>query len=263
MAEQKRYSKSSASKPIEADEDRQDVIWAFVPLADYNVPKLPSRSALANAWKYCKRLFRSKDEESSMPGKQETKLQALPQDQLERLVAFLDWQSAVAALDESLCNWLAAAKPDARVMYVVGQPYNGHSEIVRLWGERYQAMKIASPSYDEILTNDARWFDNWPQKDQLWVMPNLEHCYLRHPNGLKLVRRLFEDMEQGKLGKGVIGCDSWAWAYFQHIWPVSQPEALTLRDFDGHRLAHFFLVWRLQRQIDESISAVPQTAVPF
>lgn len=41
---------------------------------------------------------------------------------------------------------------------------------------------------------------------------------MRHAGGLTLVRRLLERAVSGQLGRGLIGCDSWAWAYLQKVW---------------------------------------------
>jgi len=149
----------------------------------------------------------------------------------------LDWSAAAAALDEALREWVATDEPAQPVKFVVGQPHSGHGDIVRLWGERRQAASLAPPSYEQILARDLHWFDNGPSAGQLWVLPDLECCYLRHANGLDLVRQLLERAESGRWGKGVIGCDSWAWAFLQRVWPVPRPDALTLQAFDGPRLA--------------------------
>ncbi|MFP5461713.1 MAG: hypothetical protein ACLGII_09045, partial [Gammaproteobacteria bacterium] len=70
-----------------------------------------------------------------------------------------------------------------------------------------------------------------------WALRRLEHCFLRHPAGLSLVRRLLETIADGRAGDGVIGCDSWAWAFLGRVWPVPPPRALTLQAFDGEALS--------------------------
>ena len=54
------------------------------------------------------------------------------------------------------------------------------------------------------------------------------------------MRRLLEDVASGRAGSGLIGCDSWAWAYLQRVWPLPQPELLTLKAFGGADLARLF-----------------------
>jgi hypothetical protein len=57
-----------------------------------------------------------------------------------------------------------------------------------------------------------------------------------------VVRRLFEQASSGKLGFGVIGCDSWAWSFLQKVCSFRQPNALTLQAFDSERLKAYFEV---------------------
>jgi hypothetical protein len=73
------------------------------------------------------------------------------------------------------------------------------------------------------------------------VLPALERCFLRHAAGLSLARQILDRAASGRLGTGLIGCDSWAWAYLQRVFPVPQLPALTLQAFDGRRLTELFL----------------------
>ncbi|HHO48974.1 MAG TPA: hypothetical protein ENN06_11080 [Desulfobacteraceae bacterium] len=225
---------SSASKGRGSEPD----LWEFVPLSGYEVPAQTTGKAADNAWSSFKRIFMPM-EEASLSGAGENELPHLPQTRLQQLVPSPDWSSAAAALDGALQEWTAVPEPDRPVQFLIGQPYNGHAEIIRHWAGRHRAELIASPAYEQILAGNLRWFDNWPSSGQLWVLPNLEHCYLRHAHGLKLIRQLLARAESGQLGRGLIGCDSWAWAYLQRIWPVPRPDALTLQAFDGPRLARF------------------------
>ena len=81
------------------------------------------------------------------------------------------------------------------------------------------------------------WLDAWPVNGAGWVLPELERCFLRHARGLDLVRRLLEAAVAGRLGRGIIACDSWAWAFLQRVWAIPQPEVYTLQAFDANRLA--------------------------
>jgi hypothetical protein len=212
-------------------------LWEFVPLADYNIPSLPARSAAATSWTSFKRIFRRANEESTAAVKEEAKLRALTQMRLKYLVKPLNMSEAAEALEASLNEWMQTSAPDRPVKFVIGQPHGGHAEIVRQWGLRYKTTTINPPTYQQIFNGDERWFDSWPRTDLPWVLPNLERCYLRHTRGLTLLRALFEKAESGRLGRGIIGCDSWGWAYLERVWPVPRPDSLTLQAFDGLRLA--------------------------
>ncbi|MGR8979473.1 MAG: hypothetical protein ACU84H_05205 [Gammaproteobacteria bacterium] len=224
-----------------ADQPQEDALWNFVPLADYRVPSLPVHSAAATIWTSVKRIFMRSDQETRAPVKQEAELHTPSQMKLERLMQPLDWTEAVTALDVSLNDWAQSSTPDRPVKFVIGQPHNGHIEILRHWAARHEATLISAPAYKQIIDENRHWFDCWPaSSDRPWVLPNLEQCYLRHAHGLTLVRQLLEKAENGELGRGVIGCNSWSWAYLQHVWPVPRPDALSLQAFDAPRLARLF-----------------------
>jgi hypothetical protein len=126
---------------------------------------------------------------------------------------------------------MAAAGPSRPVRFVVGQPFCGLGETLGLWGSSHDAVSVAPPSFEDILAGGGRWFESLGGGDGLWVLPSLEHCYLRHAHGLELVRRFLDLAQSGRLGRGVIGCDSWAWAYLRHVWPIDQADAVTLQAF--------------------------------
>lgn len=218
-----------------SDSSAQTPLWEFVPPNDYTVPATQVRKAAAEAWRSFQQILRRKDV-ADTPFKDEQDLHALPQVRLEHLVPPLPWKDAAAALDAVLQKWTAAGVSEKSVKFFIGQPFSGHAEIVSLLGGRHQAIEIMPPSIEQILSNDESWFDSWPSSATFWVLPKLEYCYLRHANGLDLVRRLLSLAAKGQLGKGVIGSDSWAWAYLQRIFPLPQADAITLQAFDANRL---------------------------
>ncbi len=215
-------------------------LWQFVRLRDYRVPDVPARSAAAKSWSAFKDLFHRVDEEALAPIKKEAELRALPEIRLQHLVPPIDWSVAAAALDTSLEDPLHSTATIATVQFVIGPPHCGHAQIVRQWGVRHDAELIEAPTVEQILAGDQRWFDAWPGPDRRWVLPDLERCYLRHASGLALVRELFARVANSDAGRGLIGCDSWAWAYLQRVWPLARPDALTLQGFDGDRLSRLF-----------------------
>ena len=215
-------------------------LWEFVPVAAYKVPSLPARSAAANTWTSIKQLFKYKKDVTAAPVKHEEELHTLSQSRRHCLASTPDWRAAAESLNDVLRDWMHSSAPDWPVRFLVGQPNSGHVDILRDWGVWHKARVVPPPTYEQILEGDLGWFDSWPHAGVFWVLPNLESCYLRHTSGLTLVRELLERAESGRLGRGVIGCESWAWSYLQHVWPVSRVDALTLQAFDGMRLARLF-----------------------
>jgi hypothetical protein len=213
--------------------------WSFVPLEDYRVPTLPARGALANAWGRLRRALRRAEDPGLPPARDETQLRRLPESRLAHLVAPLDPADPAEALDAALYDWLQDAEPRSAVRFVVGQPHGCLRDMLPCWAARRGATLIEPPTPREILEGDRdvpSRFAALGRPERLWVIPDLARWYLRHSEGLTLVRRLLARAETGELGRGVIGCGSWAWAYLSRIWPLPHPDALTAQAFDAARL---------------------------
>jgi len=223
--------------------------WHFVPLDDYRVPTLPPSGALAKAWATIRRALRQVEDPSLQPARDEARLRTLPQIRLDHLVAPLDPADPADALDAALYDWCRDDEPRHAVRFVVGQPHDGQREMLPWWAARHGATLIEPPTPAEILAGDsdtlAQFSASGPHPDGLWVIPDLARWYLRHSEGLGLVRSLLARAETGELGRGVIGCGSWAWAYLSRVWPVPRADALTAQAFDATRLTRL-----LTRQVE-------------
>ncbi len=216
--------------------DGEQPLWRFIRLDDYKPPSAAARSVAAGAWASARELFGGRKKDFEKPLKEEADLRALQEVRLAHIVRPIDWRNAVDALDSALDGWHEKAPPRPTLRVVVGPPHGGIAEIVAQWGERHAAHRIEAPGVAQILSRSA----DGSGRDLpagLWVLPRLEHSYLRHTDGLALVRRLLQQATDGDAGPGLIGCDSWAWAYLRHVWSGPMPEALTLQPFDGLRLA--------------------------
>ncbi|UHD16569.1 hypothetical protein [Thiocapsa bogorovii] len=219
-------------------------LWEIVPIGEYAVPSTLDSTTVRKKWSALGRVFGMGSKKAQSPLRAETDLRALPQMKLEHLSPPIDWSPGAAALDDALADW--PTEGDTGVRVLVGQPFGGHAEILEQWALARGASVILPPSPEAILASDTRLLDDWlsradAQPDCLWVLPRLEHLYFRHAGGLRLARRLFELAFAGRLGRGLIGCDSWAWAYLQRIWPFPGIKVLTLQGFDGRSLGMYFL----------------------
>lgn len=76
---------------------------------------------------------------------------------------------------------------------------------------------------------------------QLLVIPQLERWFLRHSNGLALVRALLATLDNLDR-RCVVGCNSWAWAFLQKAAGADLilPHGLTFKAFDAQRLYQWF-----------------------
>jgi len=222
------------SDPGEQTSSSTETLWEFVSLADHRLPPTPTVSAAQNRWGSLKRLFGGRN--TKAPAKAEDDLQGLPQARLDALVRPLDWYTGAEALQRAFER--SADQSPVRVL--VGPPHGGHADLLRSWASRQGALQIEEPSFEDILSGGNAWLSRWRSGARPWVLPRLENCWLRHPAGLGLARALMEQALIGDLGRGVIGCDSWAWSYLGHVAPLPVAGVLTLQAFDSGRLAKLF-----------------------
>ncbi|SEQ39570.1 hypothetical protein SAMN05421693_12813 [Ectothiorhodospira magna] len=228
--------------------------WHIVPMADYVIPSDDRVSLIKKRWKSLHRLFGRVDKEASV-ARAEEELRALPNVRLANLVPPINWSLVAEAFAEAHNQITADASgrgkidlrsssgEDEPVRFLIGQPCCNHAATVQRWAAREQARVLTPPETAQILAGGESWLESLPTRggDQAWVLPALERCFLRHTNGLDLVRRFLERAISGELGPGVIGCDSWAFAFVQRIWPLPGTAALTLQAFDGAALADLFV----------------------
>lgn len=236
----------SVDNPATPEKDSAESlpVWEFVRLSEYVLPSVPVTGTARRKWSRLKQIFKINNHEEESPGpfKMEDDLRTLPQYRLEHLIPPINWSGPADALDHTLDGWLEASSSgvEASVKFVIGQPHAGNEEFLRHWAERHGARWIDAPRPEEILKGARDWVADWKGGTPLWVLPHLEHCFLRHANGLELVRHFLDKALNGELGAGLIGCDSWGWAYLQRVCLISHWDAWTLQGFDGKRLARFF-----------------------
>ena len=209
-------------------------LWQFDLLDNYQPPSLPASGAIADAWHSFRQLFRIPDKDLTRGTAAALDLDALTLEQADRILPMPGPTPQADALHAALADWLENTDRDATAQLVVGQPGTGMAQAVDILAERCGAVRVSPPSIRQILAADSGWLDDWPT-DSLWVLPDLEACFLRHVQGISIIRDFFDRLSSGRLGTGIVGCDSWAWAYLQMIWPVPLP-ALTLQPFDASRL---------------------------
>lgn len=167
-------------------------------------------------------------------------LEVLPQKLLQAAAPEPDWQDAAAALGRALKDAFAEQR-DGAAAFVVGAPFSGHAAALVALGKAAGWPIIPPPSLEQVFQADADWPDFMAQAKSPWVMPLLEKSFLRHERGLALVRRLLTHAVSGRIGRGIIGCGSWAWAYLQKVCAEADVvPTLTTRALDAQRLQRWF-----------------------
>jgi hypothetical protein len=215
-------------------------IWQIASIDDYNLPTAPTRDTATKGIIKFWRLFRNRGTKKDSPEKQKDQLRKVSKALLSKIVPVVDWQPGAEVLNAKLKDWLDQQNQHSFVRFFIGPPYSGHADILRLWAVMHQIPIIEPPTTEQILSKDENWLDKISQFKQPWVIPNLERSYLRHAEGLTLIRRFLERAFTGQLGFGVIGCQSWGWSFLQKIWSVPTSDLLVLKAFDNEQLTYIF-----------------------
>lgn len=224
-----------------ADEgQKQEDPWQFVTVDQYRAPPeiVDVGSVKRSFLSVVRRIAGTAPSESS-PLDPEEDLHVLTGEQLDRAVPAPDWVEGAAALQERLRPWLEAERPSKPVVFYVAPPHAGRNELLAQWARHADIAVVEEATEDQILSVDGGWFRSWPKADR-WLLPRLERCFLREAEGLDLVRELLAQMLSGELGRGVIGCDSWAWTFLQHVWLGRPSFTICAQAFDAARLKDLF-----------------------
>ena len=226
--------------PTSENHKEAPLLWDYVPIAEYKPPAAPVGQSVRDRLAFFRRLIGRGEKEQEPPLEGIENIQALPDWQLECIAPAPGWHDPAAALDVELKDWLVQEKPVSPVVVMVGPPHNGHCQTLTTWAQRQQWPLLSPPTAAQILAGEDTWLTKQNIADTPWVLPCLERTYLRHPEGLTVVRRFLANAYAGKLGRGIIGCDSWAWAFLRHVWRGRVPVTVTLQAFDESRLARHF-----------------------
>ncbi len=215
-------------------------LWQYVPADDYKLPATSVehtvRIGIAGLWQ---RLRPSKPKTETL-FEAEDDLQTLSGTILDQIASPPDWCVATSALTAALETWLNSNQANHQPVVIVGAPHTNNAEILSLWAQEQKWRVIESPTAEDILAQNENWLDQLAGDDTPWVLPSLERCYLRHAQGLALIRRLFDQLCSDRASQGVIGCDSWAWAYLRHIWSGQLPLVFMAQAFTHQSLEAWF-----------------------
>ncbi len=219
-------------------------LWRLIPLTDYAAPAEPTTQTLRNNFNdLVKRLRTSgrsgQDIESVEPAQE---LESIPSHLIEQAAPEPDWRTIYfEALMSEYRPWLDADAARAGVRVLVNAPHSNLPKSAIAWAADNGLHLIEPPTPRQILDRDDAWFEQVDIACKTrWILPLLEHCYLRHQNGLYLLRGWL-DRVAGQ-GAGMVVCDSWAWAFLSQTLHLDQifPHVRTLAPLDANALAGWF-----------------------
>lgn len=258
---------------MSADQNPEPV-WRFIPVSDYSVPTEPPseqiRTGLIALWGRLRRGATTLTSEQDAEDK-DIDARDVEQDPRE-LAPWPVWtEHGIAALDEALASWRDAKDAHAGSRVLVAPPHSHIETILEAWAQRHNYRIIEPPTYGQILQNPQEWLDQLPlESGARFVLVALERCYLRHYNGLDLVRKLVHRLWQANQ-PCILGCDSWAWAYLDYACNISMLDRspLTLAPLDAPAISRWiaathatspqadYLSTSLFRRMDSGVEVYP------
>lgn len=222
-------------------------LWQFVPLAKFGAarPQEPTQEAVRHGLRtiWSRLAFRRGTPSESDPVAEAGDLTSAPRAMVERAVPQPDLAGMGGpVLDAALESWLTQENAPAQTF--VSAPGSGVDEMVRAWGQDHGLDFLPPPPPEAVLAGGA-WLDQVAADGETthrrYVIIGLERWFLRHPDGLDLVRRLLDLIWHGHI-TCLLTCDSWAWAYLNRVLHVETilPGALTLAPFGEKELGIWF-----------------------
>ncbi|WP_317986302.1 hypothetical protein [Vreelandella aquamarina] len=207
----------------------------MVTLEEFTTPDSTQASQWQRTWRtVASRLMGERDTEQQ--AKQEHELRKLPETRLSHIVPSIDWSPAAELLAQALSRQGLESEP---VVFFITPPHGGHGEVVGHWARQQGVDEIPPPTYQALTDGSLEWVKHCAPFKR-WALPELERHMLRHSQGLQGVREFLERAMSGRLGHGVIGCDSWTYAYLQHVVGVEGAPVFTLQALEGEQLASYF-----------------------
>ncbi|WP_231561777.1 hypothetical protein [Nitrosococcus oceani] len=181
------------------------------------------------------------DSKSEEPIRAQDELKSLSDELYAQIAPEPDWTELVTALNEALEKGLTTRVSQAQI--VVGAPFSGITETLEHWAKHRGIKIIKPPSPETILNQEQQWLQRLEEEGSArpLVISHLERCYLRHHHGLKLIRQLLQWLST-RPGYCVLGCSSWAWAYFSKALQAEKLFSIpwTLGALNQERLQQWF-----------------------
>lgn len=207
-------------------------LWVVVELDQFRTPEQTQASQWRRSLRSISTWLGGKSD-AEQQVKDESELCALPEVRLAHLVPPIDWTPAATALAQQLDG------QEAPVTFFITTPYSGHASVVTHWAEKQHIVCLAPPTLSEIAQGSTEWVEQCATQRE-WAIPALERCFLRHAQGIQGIREFLERALSGRLGKGVIGCDSWTYAYLQQVIGIDGAPVFTLQSMEGEQLSNYF-----------------------
>lgn len=227
--------------------ETKEKLWDFLPTSEFKIPTAPtSEAARGNTRRFARWLKRKVLHRGPKSTDAPDANKAAPDaKELEAAAIAPDWHQPADALHTTLRDWLDTAddtQPTVRVL--IGPPGTGIADTLHTLAEKHH-LNVLAPPHPHALLNDPETHKHILQfldhaADTTLLIPNLERFYLRHQDGLDLLRCIIERLATCR--SVLLGCDSWAWAYLRHAAGIEDAlgKPLAPAPFNDARLDNWF-----------------------
>ena len=168
----------------------------------------------------------------------QAELHTVSQEILDWIAPVPSWHDTKDALHAALKTWYERDETAQHVQVVIGPPGSGTGQTLSVWAKEKHWDILNPPTPDDILSGGEEWMEKLRENSPGdIVLPALERFYVRHYNGLTLVRHMLEYVND-KTRRWLIGCSSWAWSYLCKTVQIDSflPAPHALQAFDGFHL---------------------------
>jgi len=206
-------STAAKSDKTEQQADEKPPLWELIPLAEFKPPSSPApeavRSGLHDLWR------RLRGGETANNGAEpDVEMERPSQRLLDWAAPEPDWATTeLAGLETGLRGWLDSEAASVGVQTIVDPPMGLVRERLERWAAEQDYFIITPPTPEQIIADSDEWLGALPlDGGQRLLLPRLERSFLRHHNGLDLLRRLLYRIDRLDPPLLVL-CQSWAWPY--------------------------------------------------
>ncbi|MBH03224.1 MAG: hypothetical protein CMP08_03740 [Xanthomonadales bacterium] len=222
---------SQSDDPID-----DDALAAFIALADYEVPSMPTRDAFSTWWTRLREMIRRKPAEPMIAN---DRLRRSTLERLDEIASPPACGPLVAELEATLADWPADPNRDLSHQLIVLPP-GDRNHVITAWARAGGHEVLAPPARDDIIGANAHDLPLIEESDRLLVVAALEDWFVRDLHGLALVRALLDRLDRLKR-PAVVGCNSWAWQYLVRAVQADAilPTPIIFKAFDATRLKHW------------------------
>ncbi len=209
----------------------------FQTLGKYKFPPMPTDEGIRRTLDRLLSSFRNQEHDPFIGS---DSLRLANDHNLNRIVPPPACGPLIRELQATFADWANDSEPGHWMQLVVLPPCD-RNELVRAWADQHGHTVLQSPDRCDILRGEEKVDLSDMKGDGVIVIPQLEDWFLRHRNGLRMVRRLLDQLATIQR-HCVIGCNSWAWDFLSRAMGADLvlPHGVTFQPFDTERLLRWF-----------------------